>query len=75
MKNLLFHDSHKVIKLTGVKIKPISDQRRYGFVFAQNSILDGYGESIKGSVFGNSVLGGSFYLTSDLLRQPHKPNP
>ena len=35
----------------------------------------GCGESIKDSVFGGSVLGGSVFLTSDILRRPHKPNP
>ena len=35
----------------------------------------GCGESIKDSVFGGSVLGGSVFLTSDILIRPHKPNP
>ena len=37
--------------------------------------ITGCGESIKDSVFGGSVLGVSVFLTSDILRRPHKPNP
>ena len=35
----------------------------------------GRGEPIKGSIFGVSVLGGSFFLTSDVLRRPHNRIP
>ena len=37
---------------------------------ATTSSFWGCGESIK-----DSVLGGSVFLTSDILRRPHKPNP